>query len=285
MASVAPAAVSHVISSVGISEDEFNRIRSLVKKTTGISLGEHKRDLVVSRLASRLRAFNLSTFSQYLEFLENAENDEELVNMINRITTNKTDFFRENHHFEFLKNQVLPEIVEGGRSNKIRCWSAGCSSGQEPYSLAITLAEFFNGQPGWDCKILATDLDTNILRQARAGLYKYEQIKLIPQPLITRYFDKRGQDDYQVKNSLKSMIIFRKFNFMNPSYNIKVPLDFIFCRNVMIYFDANDKLDMVTKFAGTLKSRGYLFVGHSESLMMAKDTFANVGPTIYRKVS
>lgn len=284
MARVAPRLNSVMGASLSITEDEFVRIRALVKKTTGISLGAHKRDLVVSRLAQRLRSLDMDSFSQYLDFLSNAEDDEELVNMINRITTNKTDFFRENHHFEFLKTVVLPQISENGGDHKIRCWSAGCSSGQEPYSIAITMADFFAGDAGaWDPRILATDLDTNILRKAKEGIYTHEQMEGMPKAQLERYFDSKD-GRHQVKPVLQNMITFKKFNFMSSSYNVKVPLDFIFCRNVMIYFDAQDKLDMIKKFARVLKPKGYLFIGHSESLMAAKDMFVNVGPTTYRKV-
>ena len=270
---------------VPITEDEFNRIRELVKRNTGISLGSHKRDLVVSRLAQRLRKLNLSSFSEYLHLLEEAGDSGELVNMINRITTNKTDFFREIHHFKYLTDVILPKITAGGGSGKVRCWSAGCSSGQEPYTLAITLQEFFAGKSGWDVKILATDLDTNMLHTADQGIYQAEQLAPVDPDLVRKYFTKLSDGQYQVKPVLRNMITFKKFNFIShATYNVRVPLDFIFCRNVMIYFDAQEKHDIVTKFAAVLKPHGYLFVGHSESLMMAKDIFNNIGPTIYQKV-
>ncbi|MDR1397107.1 MAG: protein-glutamate O-methyltransferase [Desulfarculales bacterium] len=277
-------ASAFAVTSVPMTEEEFERIRSLVKTSTGISLGEHKRDLVVSRLAQRLRKLRLGSFTEYLQFLEQDGGDDELINMINRITTNKTDFFRENHHFVFLRDVVLPEIVNSGAS-KIRMWSAGCSSGQEPYTLAMVAQEFFAGKSGFDLRILATDLDTNMLHMADQGIYQAEQLAPVDPDLTRKYFTKLDQNHYQVKPVLRAMITFKKFNFItNVTYNIRVPLDFIFCRNVMIYFDAKEKADIVHKFAAVLKPRGYLFVGHSESLMMAKDVFANIGPTVYRKV-
>jgi chemotaxis protein methyltransferase CheR len=272
------------VTSVSMTEEEFERIRALVKTSTGISLGEHKRDLVVSRLAQRLRKLQLSSFSEYLLLLQQAGGDDELINMINRITTNKTDFFRENHHFVFLRDIVLPEIVKNGVS-KVRVWSAGCSSGQEPYTMAMVLREFFSGKPGFDVRILATDLDTNMLHMAAQGIYQADQLAPVDPELTRKYFTKLDQNRYQVKPVLRDMITFKKFNFItNATYNIRVPLDFIFCRNVMIYFDAKEKADIVRKFAAVLKQQGYLFVGHSESLMMAKDIFINIGPTVYRKV-
>jgi chemotaxis protein methyltransferase CheR len=278
----APSPISVI--SIRMTDEEFDRIRALVKTNTGISLGDNKRDLVVSRLSQRIRKLRLDSFSQYLQVLEQAGDGGELVNMINRITTNKTDFFRENHHFNYLKETVLPEIA-AGKERRVRFWSAGCSSGQEPYTLAITLQEFFAGKPGFDVRILATDLDTNMLHMADEGIYQAEQLSPVHPDLVRKYFNKLSGNMYQVKPVLRSMLTLRKFNFItNLSYKIKVPLDVIFCRNVMIYFDAQEKADVVQRFAGALKPRGYLFVGHSESLMMAKDTFINVGPTIYRKV-
>jgi chemotaxis protein methyltransferase CheR len=203
--------------------------------------------------------------------------------MINRITTNKTDFFREKHHFDYLQKTALRELEKQSKG-AIRLWSAGCSSGQEPYSLAITLREYFMGRGEWQCKILATDLDTNILQEAAAGIYDQEQIEVIPVRSRARYFKTLADGRCAVKPILRQMIIFRKFNFMTPQYKIKTPLDVIFCRNVMIYFDDKDKKEMISKFAGVLRPRGYLFIGHSESQAMSKDEFVNVGPTIYRKI-
>jgi chemotaxis protein methyltransferase CheR len=277
----APGSIS--VTSIRMNDEEFNRIRELVKINTGISLGDNKRDLVVSRLSQRLRKLSLSSFSEYLQLLEQAGDSGELVNMVNRITTNKTDFFRENHHFKYLNEVILPEIAASGE-RRIRLWSAGCSSGQEPYTLAITLQEFFSGKTGFDARILATDLDTNMLRMAAEGIYQAEQLAPVEPELVRKYFNKLNDGHYQVKPVLRGMLTFKKFNFItNPTYNIKIPLDVIFCRNVMIYFDAKEKAEVVRKFAAVLKPKGYLFVGHSESLMAAKDIFVNIGPTIYRK--
>jgi chemotaxis protein methyltransferase CheR len=276
--------------SFDLKEKEFETIRKLVKEKTGISLGLHKRDLVVSRLARRLRALNLSSFSSYIEVLESPSGSDELVQMINRITTNKTEFFRENHHFEFLKNQALPEVVAGAAGTgglKLRAWSAGCSSGEEPFSIGLTLLEFFANQPGGDLKLLASDLDTTMLAKASAGIYEAAAMEPVPKGLLHKYFDRVRQDGelfYRVRKELRSLITFRKFNLMHPTYPFKVQLDFIFCRNVLIYFDPDDKVDILTKFHQVLKPGGYIFVGHSESLMMVKDLFRYKANTVYQKV-
>jgi chemotaxis protein methyltransferase CheR len=238
---------------------------------------------VINRLAQRVRGLKMRSYSQYLQYLGTDEGKPELVNMINRITTNKTDFFREKHHFDYLRKTVLPQLEKQDKG-EIRLWSAGCSSGQEPYSLAITAHEYFMSKGKWLLKILATDLDTNILQKAAEGIYDREQLDVIPAGTVSRYFKKLADGRYAVKPILQQMVVFRKFNLMTPQYKIKMPLDVIFCRNVMIYFDEKDKKEMISKFAKVLRSEGYLFIGHSESLAMSKNEFINVGPTIYRKV-
>ncbi|MFH1057375.1 MAG: protein-glutamate O-methyltransferase [Pseudomonadota bacterium] len=274
---------------LSINDQEFDNIRRLVKAKTGISLGLHKRDLVVSRLARRLRALGLATFSQYVDYLGN-DDGTEMVQMINRITTNKTDFFREKHHFDYMAGQLLPELVAAGEQTgqrRVRIWSAGCSSGEEPYSLAITLNEFFERLPGWDVKVLATDLDTGMLEKASRGEYEAAALEPVPQALVNKYFDRQGRGEaarYQAKPVLRGMLTFRKFNLMHPEYPLKVPLDFVMCRNVLIYFDQDDKMDILRKFHAVIKPNGHIFVGHSESLMMVKELFRYVATTVYRKI-
>lgn len=281
-----PSLVSNALT---IGDAEFDSIRQLVKAKTGISLGLHKRDLVVSRLARRLRTLGLTDFRGYVEYLRE-DDGTEMVQMINRITTNKTDFFREKHHFEFLTKSLLPPLVSAGEASGkrvLRAWSAGCSSGEEPYSLAITLREFFANRPGWDVKLLATDLDTSILEKASHGEYESAALEPVPQAQLSKYFERQGRGDgakFHVKPELRSLITFRKFNLMHPEYPIKVPLDFVFCRNVLIYFEQEDKLNILRKFHRVIKPNGHIFVGHSESLMMAKDLFRYVATTVYQKI-
>ena len=210
--------------------------------------------------------------------------------LVNRITTNKTDFYREDHHFKYLAEVVLPELVrEKAKSGtkRIRAWSAACSTGEEPYTIAITISEFFASLPGWDVKLLATDLDTEVLTFAHKGRYPEERLGPVPKNVLHKYFSKtpgtRNPVEYDVSDKLKKMILFRKFNLQQKIFPFKSQLDFIFCRNVMIYFDTNGKIELLKKFHNILKPRGTIFVGHSESLMMVKNLFDYQKSTVYRK--
>ena len=273
-----------------ITDEEFDLFRALIHKVTGISLSEHKRELVVSRLAKRLRALNLSSFRSYYDFLtRDPRGGEEMGQLVNRITTNKTDFYREEHHFEYLSETVLPELVKEKTKSgvrRLRAWSAACSTGEEPYTIAITLAEFFSSLPGWDIKLLATDLDTEVLTFASRGRYTPERLGPVPKNVLHKYFKKipgpKGTA-YEVSESLRQMIRFRRFNLQQKVFPFKSQLDFIFCRNVMIYFDTSGKIELLKKFHRILKPKGTIFVGHSESLMMVKNLFEYQKSTVYRK--
>lgn len=273
-----------------LSDEEFEQIRLLVKSQTGISLGLHKRDLVVSRLSRRLRALQFKTFQQYVDYLRSSGGENEIVHMVNRITTNKTDFFREKHHFDLLNHEILPVLLEQGEKTglrKLKAWSAGCSSGEEPYTLAVTLAEFFSTHPGWDIKVLATDIDTTMLSTASKGEYDQSLIEPMPKHLLSKYFIRqRGSQGftYKVSPALRRMVTFRKFNMMHAKYPLKPDIDIVFCRNVMIYFDNVDKNSILSKIHGVMTPNGHLFVGHSESLTMVKDFFRYVGTTTYQKI-
>ena len=274
-----------------ITEEEFDLFRQLIHKSTGICLADHKRELVVSRLARRLRSLELKNFKDYYRFLtEDPAGEEEMGQMINRITTNKTEFYRENHHFIYLRDELLPKLFEekerAGR-RVLRAWSSASSTGEEPYTIAITLAEFFANRPGWDFKLLATDLDTEVLTHASHGVYSADRVDPVPGGLLGKYFTKtsnHGQVSYQVKPELRRLVTFRHFNLLTPNYPFKVGLDFIFCRNVMIYFNMEDKIALMEKFHRILNPKGYVFVGHSESLMMVKHLFRYIKNTIYQKI-
>jgi len=271
-----------------LTDEEFEQFRSIIYKSIGIHLSEKKRSLLVSRLSRRLRALNLNTFSQYYRYLQKSpDSKNELMHMINRITTNKTDFFREIQHFDFLKKELFPYIIEkaenGDRSRTVRIWSAGCSSGEEPYSIAMTIADTFKDYMGWDIKILATDIDTEVLAKAINGIYPVQSIDAVPKEYLIRFFT-RQDNNYRVKQGIKSMIVFRKLNLMQPVFPIKRPFDIIFCRNVIIYFDIETKTELMKKFHHYLKDSGYIFLGHSESLMHMKAEFKYIQNTVYRKI-
>ena len=269
------------------TDTDFQNIRKLVLEHTGICLSDIKQDMVYSRLARRLRQLNLSTFKDYLELLQQSDN-EEMGNFINSITTNLTSFFREQHHFDYLKNTLLPGLMQrNADTRKIRIWSAGCSTGEEPYSLAITLKETIPDNQGWDVKILATDLDTNVISTGGAGIYSLERVNGLPASTLKRWFYRgKGSRSGMVKASseLRDMIIFKQLNLMGQ-WPVKPGVDIIFCRNVVIYFDKPTQRRLFDRYANTLKQDGYLFVGHSETLYKVSDRFKLLGKTIYKRTT
>jgi chemotaxis protein methyltransferase CheR len=272
-----------------ISDQEFRAFRELIFQEAGISLSDAKRALVCSRLSKRLRHFGFKTFSQYYEYLMSSDPDgEERLQMINCITTNKTDFFREAHHFDFLRQFFFPQVRERGLwglPKRLRIWSAGCSSGEEPYSIGITAREFFASLPGWDVKILASDIDTEMLRTAEQGIYHAERLASVPAELMRRHF-LRGRGEwkgyYRVRSELRELVTFRRINFAEESWPIHTRFDLIFCRNVIIYFNRETQRRLFERLAKYLHPYGCLMVGHSESLQWLSDMFVPMSGTIYR---
>ncbi|MFH0976786.1 MAG: protein-glutamate O-methyltransferase CheR [Spirochaetota bacterium] len=268
-----------------LGDKEFYLLREVIFKECGINLTERKKALMQSRLMKRLRFLNLDSYKNYCEYLRKNYEDE-VVSLINCITTNKTDFFRESKHFNFLKETVLPEF-EKGRGTKLRIWSAGCSTGEEPYSIAITLAEYFRNKVMPDIKILATDIDTDVLDKAISGVYKQECMEELDLDLIKRYFLKGREDNeglFVVKDSIKKMIYFRRLNLLDKVYPMKKLFDMIFCRNVIIYFDKNTRDQVINRFYNYLHDYGYFFAGHSETLSNFNNKYYLIGNTIYGKV-
>ena len=267
----------------GITSDEFLRFRTLIYDESGISLGDQKQTLLASRLSKRLRDLGLTTFSEYYELVTGDPAKEEFTRMLDLISTNKTDFFREPKHFEFLRERILPTLV-GER--RIRIWSSACSTGEEPYTIAMTLYDGVADPAQWDFKILASDLSTRVLAKAASGSYDAERVQDVPSEVVRRHF-LRGRGDMQgqlkVKPYLAAIIQFRRLNLMDDRFPIKSPLDLIFCRNVMIYFDRPTQEQLVNKFYRYLKPGGHLFIGHSESLQWVKHPFKTLAPTIYWK--
>jgi chemotaxis protein methyltransferase CheR len=266
-----------------INADEFERFRSLIYAESGISLSDQKKSLLASRLSKRLRDLGLGTFTDYYDHVMADGTREEFTRMLDLISTNKTDFFREPKHFDFLRERILPELDD---VKKIRVWSSACSTGEEPYTIAITLIESVQYPAQWDFKILASDLSTRVLAKAAAGTYDDERLRDMPPAVVQRHF-LRGRGDsagmVKVKPHLAEMIKFRRLNLMDDQFPIKSPLDLIFCRNVMIYFDRPTQEKLVNKFHRYLKPGGYLFIGHSESLQWVEHPFKSIAPTIYRK--
>lgn len=266
-----------------LSDDAFRRIQLLLKQRSGIDVGPGKRMLVYGRLARRLRALNLSSFNEYLALVDDVSS-EEARHFLNACTTNVTELFREPHHFEMLTSRALPEALRRSRERKIRIWSAGCSTGEEPYSIAISLQEagLVNG---YDVKVLATDIDSDVLAHAERGVYNADKVSKL-KPAQRRYFQRgvaEKSNMARVRPDLKSLIRFRQLNLMGE-WPMSGRFDVIFCRNVVIYFDTPTRERLVRRFASLLHPGGYLFMGHSESLTGGSTTeLQPCGKTAYRK--
>ena len=266
-----------------ITAEEFQRFRTLIYDESGISLSEQKKTLLASRLSKRLRELDLGTYSEYYTKVTQDPTREEFTRMLDLISTNKTDFFREPKHFDFLRERILPEL---NTTKRIRIWSSACSTGEEPYTIAMTLYDAVQDPERWDFKILASDLSTRVLAKAASGMYDEDRFRDVPSDVMKRHFlcgrgDQTGI--FKVKPHLAGAITFRRLNLMDDHFPIKTPLDLIFCRNVMIYFDRPTQETLVNKFHRYLKPGGYLFIGHSESLQWVTHPFKSLAPTIYQK--
>lgn len=264
-------------------DKDFQKIRDLAHARAGIFLSPKKRDMVYSRIARRLRTLGLSTFEQYLEHLE--EHEHEAQDFINALTTNLTSFFREAHHFDLLAEQMLQ--LADNRRGPIKIWSSACSTGEEAYSLAITAIETF-GTWTPPVRILATDVDTNVLAQAKRGVYASERVSKLDNERVKNFFVK-GKGSHvgmvKVRSQLKDLIHFNSLNLLAPSWPIKGPFDAIFCRNVMIYFDKPTQYKVLSRFNPMLLDDGLLYAGHSESFQHAADLFRLKGKTVFAPVN
>jgi len=263
---------------------EFKSLRELVYERTGINLKENKEQMVYTRLARRIRALGMTTFAEYLSFLTGKEGGVEVVDFVNAITTNLTRFFREDHHFHHLRHEVLRSKIERNKlglcDKNLRIWSAGCSKGMEPYSIAMTVKATLPRGGGWFTRILATDIDTNMLDVGKAGIYRERDSEGIPAALDKR-FVKHVNSDIQMSAELKDMIHFKYLNLMEQ-WPIKNKFDAIFCRNVMIYFDHETQEKLIDRFVNLLTPEGILYVGHAEALVANHPRLASVGRSSFR---
>jgi chemotaxis protein methyltransferase CheR len=265
-------------------EEDFQALRKLVKEVTGINLTDAKRELVYARLARRLRALNLTSFRDYRKLLK-TDGGAELVQLCNAITTNLTAFFREPHHFEYLRTHVLgPMVANPPPSRRLRIWSAGCSTGEEPYSIAMTILEAVPDVHRWDIRILATDLDSNVLACARQGVYTADRLRHIGDAARERFFQHTAgeQPAYEASTELKRLVVVKPLNLMNV-FPMKGPLDIIFCRNTVIYFDKETQRHLFTRMSRLQQPGHLLFLGHSETLFRTSSGYTPVGRTIYRR--
>lgn len=271
-----------------ISDEEFVLLRGLINSESGINTARLKKEIIVSRLSRRLRELCLESFSDYYRIAANSR--EELAELINLISTNTTQFFREPQQFEFLGAVALPEFLDNASgAGKLKIWSAGCSTGEEPYSIAMTIRDTFDRLKvcrQWDVKMLASDISTRALRKAEEGIYGEDAVSSLDSDVLRRHFLTgvgKNHGSFRIKQHLKEMMIFRRINLTVGAYPIKGLFDMIFCRNVIIYFDRDTQDRVINKLLNYLKPGGYLFCGHSESHVGMRDVLRVVRPCVYRK--
>ncbi len=273
--------------SIELTDKEFEKISRLVYDQCGINLTDAKKELVKARLGKRIRNGPFRTFQDYYQYVLNDGSGQELIQLLDSITTNFTFFFREQKHFDYLSLEILPEWISQKRNDgkKFRIWSAACASGEEAYSIAMTLLETIDHPALWDLSVVATDLSTKALRVAESGIFPKERVQSVPAHLVKKYFLKgegRYRDFVKVKDEVRRLVEFRRLNLMEP-FDHQEPFDCIFCRNVMIYFDKKAQSELVNRLYGCLKEGGVLFIGHSESLTGIEHPFRYIRPSIYRK--
>ena len=281
------AQVSKANSLMPISDQEFDRMRSLIYSKFGINLSLEKRSLLVGRLQKILRAEGFASFNDYYEHLQNEKSGRALSKLVDNVSTNHTYFYRESAHFEYFRDQALPEVVsrlKKSGSRDLRVWCAGCSSGEEAYTLLMLIQEVLGSEyRDWDAGLLATDISDRILATARTGVYPLERIEPLPDPLKRKYFTRHGHDQVQVVETVRREAVFRRFNLMNTQLPFRKPFHIIFCRNVMIYFDRQTRDALVRRFHAVTEPGGYLFIGHSETLGRDQPLYDYLIPAAYRK--
>ena len=273
-----------------MNDAQFRRLGEFIYQVCGIRLNDSKKVMLESRLSKRLKALGMKTYKDYCDYLFSPKgSDEELVHMIDMVTTNKTDFFREPAHFDFLRRKALPELIRihrAGTGNKLTVWSAGCSTGEEPYTLSMVLSDYAEIHRGFEYLILATDISSRVLEIAKAGIYREEQVVPVPPVFRERYLlrgKERQMGNVRIVPELRERIRFRRLNFMEGDFGMREPLDIVFCRNVIIYFDRPTQERLINRINSHMIPGGYLFMGHSETLNGMKVPLVSVAPTVYRK--
>lgn len=272
-----------------LSKEEFAKLSSFIYRESGIKMPPVKRIMLQSRLQKRLKELQLTTFKEYCNYVFSKEGlNNEIIHMLDVVSTNKTDFFREPIHFDFLNSTVLPEFSNTLKTKKqLKLWSAGCSSGEEPYTIAIVLLEYLEKHPGFDFSILGTDISTRILQSAYDAIYKEDKVLGVPLELKRKYFlrsKERQCPTVKMGTLLRSKVRFERLNFMDASYSINDSFDVIFCRNVLIYFDRETQESVINKICTKLSTGGYFFLGHSESILNMNVPLKQIKPTIYQKI-
>ena len=274
-------AVKPVEREFAFTDQDFRFLAKLANSKTGIVLEEQKKQMMYGRLARRLRALGLDSFAEYCQFLQSNEGVDEVKHLVNAITTNLTSFFRESHHFDHLQ-KVLEALPKTGPSKRLRIWSSACSSGMEPYSIAMTMRQAIPDIDQWDARILATDIDSNMVNTGHAGIYNASDVEGVP-VAVKSHMRKIDGNRVEMQDSLKKLIGFRQLNLLE-TWQFKGPFDAVFCRNVVIYFDKETKQKLFARMANMIKPDGLLYIGHSENLNGTSDRFESIGRTIYRKI-
>jgi len=279
----------HTVVEENLSTKDFQRLRALILTEAGIQLSDDKRTMLEARVKRRLRALSMESYADYCRYLFSREGGlKEMVPLIDVVTTNKTDFFREPRHFDFMRERAMAEMEEraGGRTALI--WSAGCSSGEEPYTLAMVLSEYAAQRSGFRFRILATDISTQMLDKAQRAVYPDDVVEPVPAPLLRKYFLRsrdRSAGRVKVVPELRQTVEFQRLNFMDSIYTVCDRVDAIFCRNVLIYFNRATQQEILSKLCRHLLPGGYLFVGHSESLHDMILPVVPVAPALYRRTN
>ncbi|PKM85949.1 MAG: chemotaxis protein CheR [Firmicutes bacterium HGW-Firmicutes-12] len=269
---------------VTITEKEFRQLADYIKANYGIYLKEEKQTLVTGRLHNVLANRNFKNFSEYYNYIVSDKTGDAVVTLIDKITTNHTFFMRETEHFFYFRDKVLPYFNSIAKDKDLRIWSAGCSSGEEPYTLAMIIDEFFGKEKMlWDTKVLATDISSKVLAEAAKGVYSTEKIAVLPSQWKLNYIKKVDNAKAVLIDKIRNEVIYRKFNLMEQTFPFKKKFHVIFCRNVMIYFDNKTKWELINKFYDMTEYGGYLFIGHSESLNREETKYKYIMPAIYRK--
>lgn len=270
---------------IPITMKEFNQLTEFIHTHYGISLKVEKQALVTGRLQNVLVQKGFKSFSEYYEYIISDKTGEAVTTLIDKITTNHTYFMREVDHFHYFRDKVLPYLANTIKDKDLRIWSAGCSSGEEPYTLSMIIDEYFGKEKlWWDTKILATDISSKVLEEASKGIYSNEEIESLPTQWKLNYFKRYDNENYILTDKVRNEVIYRKFNLMEPRFPFKRKFHVIFCRNVMIYFDSLTKQELINKFYDSLEYGGYLFIGHSESINRDETRLKYIMPSVYRKV-
>ena len=266
-----------------LKENDFVRLYTFIQKKYGINLSK-KKQLIEGRLNSTLFSMGFEDFGAYVDYILNQSTEKDIETLLNKLTTNYTYFMREKTHFDYFSHTILPTLVKNKKDKVLSVWSAGCSTGQEPYTLSILIKEFLGKDaPRWDTRVLATDISQKVLLQAQRGVYPAESLKDMPQEWVRKYFTRVGTtDQYEVTPELKANVVFKTFNLMDP-IKFRIPFDVIFCRNVMIYFNQQTKDALVNRFYQSTNHGGHLIIGLSETINKNTTNYSYVMPAIYKK--